>query len=173
MPPLRSRWRNGLGLAGRRLVQAAFDLAIVTVPAVVLMVLVVLVFRPSGLIALIDFLRIAAIVVLTVSTLGFWLLTTWWAYRHEGQTPGMRLLRLRIVAEDGTTPGMWVLVVRQLLMVVDGFAWGLVGLVLIFGTPRHQRLGDLVTRTHVVRANSRHETGLPSPDGDFRAVARP
>ena len=77
----------------------------------------------------------------------------WVPHRHGGSTPGMRRLGLRIVRIDGGEPGLRDYFVRWLLMVVDGMFLGLVGAVLIVVTPRHQRLGDLVARTLVVRAS--------------------
>jgi uncharacterized RDD family membrane protein YckC len=75
----------------------------------------------------------------------------WWPHKHSGATPAMRWLGLRIVAIDGGTPSLRDYFLRWLMMVVDGLAFGLVGAVLIAATPRHQRLGDMVTRTLVVR----------------------
>ena len=60
-------------------------------------------------------------------------------------------LGLRIVREDGTRPRPSTLLVRMLLQVVDGFAFGIVGLVLMLAGRRHQRFGDIVARTLVVR----------------------
>jgi uncharacterized RDD family membrane protein YckC len=91
---------------------------------------------------------------------GIWILTLFcgtlwseifWPHKHDGASPTMRWLGLRIVAIDGGTPSLRDYFVRWLMMVVDGLAFGLVGAVLIAATPRHQRLGDMVTRTLVVR----------------------
>jgi uncharacterized RDD family membrane protein YckC len=38
--------------------------------------------------------------------------------------------------------------------VVDGFAFGLAGLLVMLLSPRHQRVGDLVARTLVVRVTT-------------------
>ncbi|TDV44290.1 putative RDD family membrane protein YckC [Actinophytocola oryzae] len=75
----------------------------------------------------------------------------WFPYRRGGTTPAMRLLRLRIVTLNGGVPKFRDYFLRWLLMVVDGMFLGLVGAVLILVTPRHQRLGDMVARTLVVR----------------------
>lgn len=76
----------------------------------------------------------------------------WWPYRRGGATPAMRWLGLRIVTVHGEEPRLVDYLVRWALYVVDGLLFGLVGAVLIAVTPRHQRFGDLVTRTVVVRA---------------------
>lgn len=77
--------------------------------------------------------------------------TVWLPYRHGGATVAMRWLGLRIVKLDGGSPRLRDYLVRWLLNVVDGLCFGLLGAVLIAVTPRHQRFGDLVARTLVVR----------------------
>jgi len=72
-------------------------------------------------------------------------------HRHGGATPAMRRLGLRIVRIDGGEPSLRDYLVRWLLFAVDGLFLCLVGVVLIAITPRNQRLGDIVTRTVVVR----------------------
>lgn len=74
--------------------------------------------------------------------------------RRGGATPGMHAAGLRIVTTAGTAPGFGAYVVRWLLMIADGALFGLVGLVVVLATPRHQRLGDLIAGTLVVRAGA-------------------
>lgn len=60
------------------------------------------------------------------------------------QSPGKRLLRLRVVRSDGSPLGAIASVVRNLVRIVDflpGFY--LVGMVTVFATSQNQRLGDL------------------------------
>ena len=75
----------------------------------------------------------------------------WVPHRHGGATPAMRRLGLRIVRIDGGAPSLRDYFVRWLLFSVDGLFLCLLGAAMIAVTPRHQRLGDLVTRTVVVR----------------------
>ena len=74
------------------------------------------------------------------------------AHRHGGQTYGMSTMDLRVVDEATLgEPTLGQLAIRWiLLMLVDG---GLLGLVLIMVTDRHQRLGDMAAKTLVVRAD--------------------
>ncbi|WP_326566676.1 RDD family protein [Amycolatopsis rhabdoformis] len=158
----------GPGVVGRRVVQRVLDMLLGTVPVAVLAVLVVLYLRPAG--SLLTFLEVVA-----YTTFGVWVVATlyleiWWPYRHRGQTPAMRWLRIRVVLPDGGPPPLRAYVIRALLMVVDGFCWGLAGVVIMLVNPRRQRLGDLVAGTLVVSAD---EPGLPGPDGDLGAVASP
>ena len=83
------------------------------------------------------------------------LLVDVWVPNHTGgRTPAMRLLGLRIVTEWGGTPTLGAYTVRWLLQVVDGFAFGLAGLLVMLLSRRHQRTGDLVARTLVVRVTA-------------------
>jgi uncharacterized RDD family membrane protein YckC len=75
----------------------------------------------------------------------------WYPRGMGGATPAMRWLGLRIVTLEGGDPSLRDYFLRWLLMVVDGLFLGLLGAVLIAVTPRNQRLGDMVTRTLVVR----------------------
>ncbi|MEV6639321.1 RDD family protein [Amycolatopsis sp. NPDC051371] len=168
--------RPGLGVVGRRLVQFVLDEMLVFVPMLLLAIAVVWLFHPHGL-ALLTFLEVVLYTMLALDFLGLVFVNVWWPYRHGGQTPAMRWLRLRIETLEGTHPSLGAFVVRDLLMLVDGFAWGLAGIVVMLVTRRRQRFGDVVARTVVVRVprrpieESADQAAFPSPDGDLGAVA--
>lgn len=131
----------------RRCVQGLVDRLIVFVPMLALLiVLMVGVLRDRSLAVLL------AIVFLVGLFLGNLLVDVWVPYRTGGRTPGMRLLGLRIVTEWGGTPTLGAYVLRWLLRAVDSFALGLVGLLTMIFSRRHQRVGDMVARTLVVRS---------------------
>jgi len=83
----------------------------------------------------------------------------------RGQTPGKHLLGLRVVSSDGypATGGQHLL--RSVLWPIDALLppmpFGVLGLGLIACTPKHQRLGDLVAGTLVVREEQ--EVAVPDP----------
>lgn len=77
----------------------------------------------------------------------------WAPLRSGGATPAMRWLGLRIETLRGNPPSLGDLLLRSLLFTVDGLLLGLVGAAFIAFTPRHQRIGDIVTRTVVVRVD--------------------
>jgi uncharacterized RDD family membrane protein YckC len=83
------------------------------------------------------------------------LLYVWWPFRHGGRTPAMRWLGLRVVTMDGGQPQLSAFVLRWLLMVVDGFLFGIVGAVVMANSGRQQRVGDMVAGTLVVRERRR------------------
>lgn len=68
-----------------------------------------------------------------------------------GQTLGKMALGIRVVSQDGSRAGWGAVVVRNLLRIVDGFFFYLVGLIVMLSTARKQRVGDLAAKTMVVR----------------------
>ncbi|HEY3765144.1 MAG TPA: RDD family protein [Gaiellales bacterium] len=71
-----------------------------------------------------------------------------WAW---GATVGKRILGLRVVMVNGTSPTGRAILVRTICRLIDGlFLYG-VGAVLIWASPRRQRLGDRWGGTAVVR----------------------
>ncbi len=75
--------------------------------------------------------------------------------RAHGQTPGKRLLGLRVVQENGTPVGWSESVLRNFLLVADFLPlFYLAGLVTMFLDPSFRRLGDLAAGTLVVYADA-------------------
>jgi uncharacterized RDD family membrane protein YckC len=98
-------------------------------------------------------LRIALILVVFGVQWGYFTLFEW---RWNGQTPGKRLLSLRVVKTDGTPVGAIDVLLRNLSRPLDTFGpMGLIGLLMIFVGRHAQRLGDLMARTLVI-----HETAI-------------
>jgi uncharacterized RDD family membrane protein YckC len=74
----------------------------------------------------------------------------------DGQTPGKRLLKLRVIRDDGRPITMWEAIARNLLRVFDaapGFFLPIysIGLIVIFLSNRDQRVGDMFAGTVVIR----------------------
>ena len=69
----------------------------------------------------------------------------------QGQTPGKRIAKIRVIRNDGRPVGLTQTALRALLRPIDDFPFlGLVGGVLIFFTPREKRLGDFIAGTVVI-----------------------
>lgn len=79
----------------------------------------------------------------------------------SGQTPGKRVAGLRVMTADGRPIGAFDGIVRNLLRIVDQMP-GIyaVGIVSVFLTAKHQRLGDLAAGTVVVHESAREAHGL-------------
>lgn len=92
-----------------------------------------------------------------------------WAW--NGQTPGKRWLRLRVIREDGRPISFWEAAARNLVRTFDMMPAAIVpfysiGLVAVFISSRDQRIGDLVAGTVVVRER---EAQAPSFEEVFSA----
>lgn len=74
----------------------------------------------------------------------------------RGKTPGKWITGITIVRDaGGTAPGIWRQFVRELLWFVDSLpVLNLVAFFTCLLTKNHQRVGDLVARTYVVRDGS-------------------
>jgi uncharacterized RDD family membrane protein YckC len=85
-----------------------------------------------------------------------WVYFSLFEWIWNGQTPGKRLLRLRVIKADGTPVGGLDVLLRNVSRPIDTFGpMGLIGLLMIFISPRAQRLGDLMAGTLVI-----HETPI-------------
>ena len=78
-----------------------------------------------------------------------WGIFAWWPSRHQGRTPAMGWMNLRVVTDRGAVPTLGALSLRWLLYLVD---FSLIGVIVMCATQRHQRVGDLAARTLVVRS---------------------
>ncbi len=93
------------------------------------------------------------IIVLFLIFAGYFIVFEWlW----NGQTPGKRLLKLRVIREDGRPLTLWEAIARNLLRICDaapGFVLPVysIGLIVIFLSGRDQRVGDIFAGTVVIR----------------------
>lgn len=71
---------------------------------------------------------------------------------YLGQTVGKMFLDIKVVREDtGNVPGVGAATVRNVLRIIDGLFFYLVGFVAILASSKRQRLGDMAAHTLVVR----------------------
>ena len=81
----------------------------------------------------------------------------------NGQTPGKRLVRLRVVREGGQPVDLACAATRNLMRYLDFLpALYTVGLISIFFSPRYKRLGDYAAGTIVVKERSPHLVRIKS-----------
>ena len=90
----------------------------------------------------------------------------------DGQTPGKRVLGLRVVRNGGGGVDVGASAARNLIRFVDFLPFGyFVGMVSVIANQRNQRLGDLVAGTIVVRerllrhVKARATASAPTDDG--------
>ena len=121
------------------------------------------------------------IIVLFLIFAGYFVFFEWlW----NGQTPGKRLLKLRVIREDGRPITLWEAMARNLLRIFDaipGFILPVysIGLIAIFMSGRDQRIGDLFAGTVVIRERTDEAPTFaetfsnPVSDAAFRRVNKP
>ena len=95
--------------------------------------------------------------VLILLTFGFqWGYFNFFEWLWNGQTPGKRLLHIRVIKMDGSPVSGVDVLLRNLSRPIDTLGpMALVGLLMIFVSRKAQRLGDLMARTLVI-----HETKI-------------
>lgn len=93
------------------------------------------------------------VIVIFLIFSGYFILFEWF---WNGQTPGKRLMKLRVIRKDGRPITLWEAIARNLLRIADNLPSPFipiysVGLIAIFLSNRDQRLGDLFAGTVVIR----------------------
>jgi uncharacterized RDD family membrane protein YckC len=120
------------------------------------------------------------IIVLFILFTGYFVFFEWlW----NGQTPGKRLMKLRVIREDGRPITFWESLARNILRLFDTFPGFFipiysVGLIIIFMSGRDQRIGDIFAGTVVVRERTDEAPAFtevfssPVSDTAFRRVQK-
>ncbi|HEX4139778.1 MAG TPA: RDD family protein [Candidatus Methylacidiphilales bacterium] len=90
--------------------------------------------------------------VLMLLVFGFqWGYFNFFEWLWNGQTPGKRLLHLRVIKVDGSPVSAVDVLLRNLSRPIDTLGpMGLIGLLMIFVSRKAQRLGDIMARTLVI-----------------------
>ena len=70
---------------------------------------------------------------------------------NQGQSAGKKLMNIRVVKADGTTPSLSAYLLRWLLYGIDVTITGGLGVLVILLTKNSQRLGDLAAGTMVIK----------------------
>ena len=109
-------------------------------------------FIPDPLTAALGLSNLARLLILAGFFFVMWVYWTLLEVSWNGQTPGKRLLRIRVVKSDGSPVTVFASAVRNLLRIIDFLpACYPVGLVTMLVDGKHRRLGDLLAGTVLVR----------------------
>ncbi len=114
--------------------------------------------EPSELVREMSKWTIAIMIVIVFALFAGYFVVFEWLW--NGQTPGKRLMKLRVIREDGRPITLWEALARNLLRIFDSFPSIIVvpfysiGLISIFASSRDQRIGDLFAGTVVIRERS-------------------
>jgi len=143
-----------LASIGNRFLACAVDHAIqiITIGVMILAFIVVANFSSFGndLSSAPKWVYAVGIVVVFLLISGYFAIFEWlW----NGQTPGKRWLKLRVIREDGRPITFFEAAVRNLLRDFDimPFPFYSIGLISVFASSKDQRVGDMVAGTVVVR----------------------
>ena len=71
-----------------------------------------------------------------------------------GQTLGKMAMKLKVVKKDGAKIDWQASIIRNLLRIIDGFFFYLVGAIVIWVSKSKQRLGDMAANTIVVSSKT-------------------
>lgn len=93
------------------------------------------------------------------SFLSYWLFNLYFELAWQGQSPGKRLMGLRVVGEDLSPITFTQVFLRTLLRPLDTWGFFMVGALSAFFTPLQQRLGDLAAGTLVIEESYRRGQG--------------
>jgi len=76
----------------------------------------------------------------------------------QGTTLGKRVMRLKVVKLDGSPMDWQASIARNVLRIIDGILFYLVGAIVIWVSRQKQRLGDMAAKTIVVHAQAQPST---------------
>ncbi|MDR1779823.1 MAG: RDD family protein [Tannerella sp.] len=83
-----------------------------------------------------------------------------WEYFNRGQTPGKKLLGIRVVMKDGSAPSFGAYLMRWMLLLVDVHLSYCIGVISILLTKDRQRIGDLAAHTLVIKEKDYHRINV-------------
>ena len=161
---------------GSRFLALAFDSLLQAAVAVVVSIALALFAATSSVFSRASGGIVAAIIIL-------FLFCVYWGYFAlfetiwKGQTPGKRLVGIRVIKTNGRPINVYEAVGRNLLRAIDGFlAYG-VGIIVMMLNDQHRRLGDFVAGTVVVHDKKSEElkpgwTMAPEPVQAFPEITR-
>lgn len=86
---------------------------------------------------------------------------------NRGQSLGKRLLNIRVVKADGSTPSLSSYLLRWLLFPIDLPITGGLGVIFILLTKNHQRLGDLAAGTMVIKEKNYRKIQVSLDEYDY------
>jgi uncharacterized RDD family membrane protein YckC len=83
-----------------------------------------------------------------------------WEVFNQGQSPGKRLLGIRVVMKDGSTPSLGAYLLRWLFLLVDFYISYCAGTLAILLSKNNQRFGDMAAGTLVIKEKDFHKINV-------------
>ena len=81
-----------------------------------------------------------------------WILYFAYFESSSGQTPGKKLVNIKVTKENGGKVTLEEALLRTILRIIDGLALYLLGFIVVLVSEKKQRLGDMAAKTIVVKA---------------------
>lgn len=151
--PENVRLQRRLAGIGTRFIAGLMDsLMILLIYLVLFLVLLVVLWSTTGRMDSLGDLSgtlVVAVLILVAFAI-YWGYFVFFELRTNGQSPGKKSQRIRVVKDGGMAVTFTDVAIRNLLRVVDGFGGYLVAGICMFVTEKAQRLGDLAAGTVVV-----------------------
>jgi uncharacterized RDD family membrane protein YckC len=149
---------------GSRFIALLID-TLIWAAGLVLLSLLLWAFRPAlQAFSSLSYQWTVAILTITIFLLNWGYFTLFEAFWH-GRTPGKRVARIRVIQKSGRAIGIFESMARNFIRYVDQIPFFYaVGVIAVFATRQHQRLGDLAAGTLVVR-DREQETPLWAETG--------
>lgn len=86
---------------------------------------------------------------------------------NHGQSFGKKLMNIRVVKVDGSTPSVSSYLLRWLLFIIDGPLTSGLGLFVVLLTKNNQRLGDLAAGTMVIKEKNYRKIHVSLDEFDY------
>lgn len=86
---------------------------------------------------------------------------------NQGQSVGKKLMNIRVIKVDGSTPGLGSYLLRWLLYTVDVTLTGGLGVVVVLLNKNGQRLGDLAAGTMVIKEKNYRKIQVSLDEFDY------
>lgn len=137
---------------GSRFIALLIDTLIWLAAIVVLMIMLWMLLPGIGAFSRVSAQWAVAIYLIALFLLNWGYFTLFEAF-WNGRTPGKRIARIRVIQQSGRAVGLFESMARNFIRYIDMQPLILyaVGVIAVFATRRHQRLGDLAAGTLVVR----------------------
>lgn len=120
--------------------------------------ILLIVFWILTIIASFSFSGTAAMIVLIVYLVIFAFYDLVCELTMNGQTFGKKIMKIKVVGLEGTQPTFGQYLIRWMFRMIDfgfPFGWGVIALVSVAITKNHQRLGDLLAKTTLIKTTPR------------------
>jgi len=70
----------------------------------------------------------------------------------DGQTFGKKIMKIKVISLDGGQPTFGQYLMRWVFRIVDfGLGWGVVALICVAASKNHQRVGDMLAKTTLIK----------------------